>query len=283
MSKIVFARAKINLTLDILGLRPDGFHQVETVMQSIGLHDVLEFAPRKAGIELTVTGGTVSAGKDNLVYRAAELMQRESYGKMGISILLKKNIPVEAGLGGGSADAAATLKALNELWAVHLSPSDLLRLGQQLGSDVPFCLLGGTALASGRGELLEPLKPCPPLGVVLVKPPWGASTAAIYQAYDNMPNEIKPDLAGMIQGIREKSPEAIAAKLANVLETPVFSMYPEMAGIKERLLNAGALGVLMSGSGSSVFGITKHIQEAYQVAERFSSHGEVVLVTETVI
>ena len=274
----VLARAKINLTLDILGIRPDGFHQVATVMQSIALHDTLTFTPEESGIDLVVTGGKVSAGRDNLVYRAAELMRERSVGRPGVSIVLDKNIPVEAGLGGGSADAAATILALNDLWHINLPLPELIDLGAGLGSDVPFCIKGGTALALGRGELLKPLPHCPNLGLVLVKPPWGVSTAAVYRAYDQMPGKVKPDTAGMIQAIKEGDPVAIAGKLANALEEPVLTMHPAMAEIKKRLLQAGALGVLMSGSGSTVFGLTPDLSTAEKVAESYQPTSEELIL-----
>lgn len=277
----VYARAKINLTLDVLGKRPDGYHQVETVMQSIDLHDCLEFAPLEEGVTLTVAGGEVTSGADNLVYRAALLMRAHAGDKSGISIKLNKNIPVAAGLGGGSADAAATLSALNEIWGIRLPLWDLLLLGEKLGSDVPFCLLGGTALASGRGERLESLPPCPRMGLVLVKPPFGVSTASVYHAYDSSPAGKRPGTGAMIKAVKEKNIDGIVQNLANVLETATISMHPEIAGIKERLLEAGALGVLMSGSGPTVLGVTAGLGAARAVADRYRNCGEQVLVTET--
>ena len=329
----VLARAKINLTLDILGLRPDSFHQVETVMQSIALHDTLEIDSVGDDIELVVPGGEVAAGKDNLVYRAAELLRERLGRSAGARIVLNKQIPLEAGLGGGSADAAAAMLALNDLWGLRLPLTELITLGQRLGSDIPFCMLEGAALAGGRGELLQPLPACPAMGVVVVKPPWGASTAAVYRAYDAMcpgdgpvqeegffspapdagffgfskaatsdakgaylstqlsgarkltqlkAKKTSPDTIGMIKAIEKQSPVDIAAKLANVLEAPVLTMHPAMAGIKERLLQAGAMGVLMSGSGSAVFGLTCTIADADSVAERFRcAESERVFITET--
>jgi len=277
----VYARAKINLTLDVLGKRPDGYHQVETVMQSIELSDCLEFAPREEGVSLTVAGGEVSSGADNLVYRAALLMRARAGGTRGISIKLNKNIPVAAGLGGGSADAAATLSALNDIWGIRLPLGELLLLGEKLGSDVPFCLLGGTALAGGRGERLESLSPCPRMGLVLVKPPFGVSTASVYHAYDSFPAVKRPETAAMIKAVKDKNIDGIIQNLANVLETATISMHPEIAAIKNRLLEAGALGVLMSGSGPTVFGVAACLEEARAVAARYENRGERVLATET--
>jgi len=277
----VYARAKINLALDVLGKRPDGYHQVEMVMQSIKLHDCLEFIPRPGGISLTVQGGEVSSCSNNLVYRAADLLRSHTGIKRGVQIRLKKNIPVAAGLGGGSADAAVTLKTLNEMWGTGLSFRELILLGEKLGSDVPFCMLGGTALARGKGEQLEPLPPCPRLGLVLVKPPFGVSTAAVYSSYNPDLVSKRPDTTGMITAIRERNVSGIIKNLVNVLEPVTTLMHPEIAEIKEKLLEAGALGALMSGSGPVVFGVAAGLEAARAVAGRYRKSGERVFVTET--
>lgn len=277
----VLARAKINLTLDVLGKRPDGYHEVEMVMQSIELHDRMEFISGCGEISLTVEGGEVPEGRDNLVYRAAELIR--SYGgvRAGVKIRLKKAIPVAAGLGGGSADAAATLAALNEMWGMGLSLSELMALGEQLGADVPFCLLGGTALARGKGEKIEQLSPCPRLGLVLVKPPFGVSTAAVYRSFNPRLVLKKPDNRAMVEAIRTGNVAGIVENLANALEPVTAKMHPEIMEIKEKLMEAGAMGALMSGSGPTVFGLTPDLASARKVAARYKKSGEQVLVTGT--
>lgn len=273
------ARAKINLTLGVLGKRPDGYHEVEMVMQSIELHDCLEFSPAPGGISLMVEGDGIPAGEQNLVYRAAECLR--SYGgiRQGINIRLKKYIPVAAGLAGGSADAAATLTALNQIWRVGLSLSGLMKLGEQLGSDIPFCLLGGTALARGRGERVTPLPACPSLGVILVKPPFGLSTAHIYQSYKQEASSHKPDHRGMIGAIENSDGPAICSHLVNMLEPVAIKLHPEIATVKGKLLQAGAMGVLMSGSGPTVFGLTPDLGSARAVAACYDRKDEQVLVT----
>lgn len=276
-----FARAKINLSLDILGKRPDGFHQVEMVMQSIALYDQLEFTPQPEGISLIVPGGEVSAGTNNLVYRAADLLRSHAGIKCGIQIKLTKNIPVEAGLGGGSADAAVTLILLNKIWETGIPLPELMLLGEKLGSDIPFCLLGGTALARGRGELLEALPPCPRLGLVLVKPPFGVSTASVYRAYNPELVLKKPVTGAMIEAIKKNDVDGIAMNLGNVLEPVTTVMHPEIAKIKERLMEAGALGALMSGSGPTVLGLAPSLEVARKIAGRYNNCGERVLITET--
>ncbi|RKO67911.1 4-(cytidine 5'-diphospho)-2-C-methyl-D-erythritol kinase [Desulfofundulus salinus] len=264
------ARAKINLTLDITGLLPDGYHELETVMQSIALCDRLVFSPRPQGIELQTDSPLLPSGPENLVYRAAELLQRVTGCRQGVHIFLSKNIPVAAGLGGGSADAAATLAALNQLWSLGLSREELLVLAAKLGADVPFCLVGGTVLARGKGELLTPLKPLPPLGVVLVTPPLAASTAQIYREYDRLLPGIHPDTPAMVAAIERQDVPAVAALLENTLEPVTTSLYPQVTAVKEALKAAGALGVVMSGSGPTVFGLSRDEEEARRVAGRLN-------------
>jgi len=275
------ARAKINLVLNVLGKRPDGYHEVKTVMQSVALHDRLEFSPGTGGIKLSVAGGDIPPGKENLVYRAAELVRTQTGIRQGVNVLIKKAIPVAAGLGGGSADAAATLVALNKMWQTGYSLSELMRLGEQLGADVPFCLLGGTALAGGKGEQLEPLPSCPGLGLVLVKPPIGVSTAEVYRAFRPELVEKKPDCRAMVKNLKEGNIAGIAANLANALEPVTVKMYPQIAVIKEKLLAAGALGALMSGSGPTVFGLARDPEAARAIAARYDKTYEQVLVTGT--
>ncbi|MDD2553302.1 MAG: 4-(cytidine 5'-diphospho)-2-C-methyl-D-erythritol kinase [Desulfotomaculaceae bacterium] len=282
MTITAVARAKINLTLDILGQRPDGYHEVEMVMQSIELHDSIEFTSAGRGIILAVEGADLDPGPDNLVCRAAELLRRRGKIKSGVKIRLVKAIPVAAGLGGGSANAAAALKGLNELWETRLSLSELMSLGAQLGSDVPFCLLNGTALATGRGEQLEQLPPCPRLGLVLVKPQLSVSTASVYRAYTPGPGVNRPDNRAMISAIRDKDISSIAQNLANALESVTTRMHPEIERVKAKLIQAGALGVLMSGSGPTVFGLAADQETARAIADRYKSAGEEVFVTATV-
>ncbi|HHW44177.1 MAG TPA: 4-(cytidine 5'-diphospho)-2-C-methyl-D-erythritol kinase [Desulfotomaculum sp.] len=264
----VQARAKINLTLDITGLLPDGYHELETVMQSIALADRLVFAPLPGGIELETGASGVPAGPENLVWRAAELLRKQTGCRRGVRIHLFKNIPVAAGLGGGSADAAATLLALNRLWSLDLSREELARLALQLGADVPFCLAGGTALARGKGELLTPLPPLPPWGVVLVTPDVAVSTARIYKEYDRLLPVGRPDTQAMLRAVDRRDLAAVCASLGNVLEPVTASLVPEVRRVKGALQEAGAAGVEMSGSGPTVFGLCSGEEEARRVAGR---------------
>lgn len=282
------ARAKINLTLDILGRRPDGYHEIETVMQTLQLCDRLVFSPAEDGIFLACDHPEVPAGEDNLVYRAARLLMEGTGKKGGAKIYLRKKIPVAAGLAGGSADAAAALKGLNRLWGLGLTPGELMSLGARLGADVPFCLAGGTALARGKGEALETLPRLQGLGVVLVKPPFGVSTARAYQLYDRMgggtrPDRAdRPDLQAMLAAVAKKDAGAVGRLLANVFEPVIAAVYPEIRGIKKALLEAGALGACLSGSGPAVFGLWINEEQAQKAAGRLKLPPScAVLVTAT--
>lgn len=282
------AKAKINLTLDILDRRPDGYHEIETVMQTLQLHDYVAFSPAEGGIFLTCDHPEVPAGEDNLVHRAARLLIEYTGKKGGAKIHLQKNIPVAAGLAGGSADAAAALKGLHRLWGLGLTAGELMVLGARLGADVPFCLSGGTALARGKGEALEPLPRLQGLGVVLVKPPFGVSTARAYQLYDQMGGDARPDQRdrpdnrAMLAAVAKKDAGAIGRLLANVFEPVIAGVYPEIRDIKKGLLEAGALGASLSGSGPTVFGLWTNKEQAQKAAGRLKVRpGHTVLVTAT--
>ncbi|GAB6159220.1 4-(cytidine 5'-diphospho)-2-C-methyl-D-erythritol kinase [Desulfotomaculum varum] len=262
------AHGKINLTLDVLGRRPDGYHQVEMIMQSIGLHDTLDFTYRPGEIVLDVSGVSVTAGEDNLILKAARLLQQYAGEQAGARIRLHKEIPVAAGLAGGSSNAAAALRGLNRLWQLGLTDEQLNRLALQLGADVPFCLLGGTAVARGVGELLTPLPPAPRFGVVLVKPPFGVSTAEVYRNLNLAALGRRPDTAAMAESLRQGDLPRVAYNLCNVLESVTLKWHPQLQQVKKELLAAGCLGVLMSGSGPTVFGLTEDEAAAMAVARR---------------
>jgi len=263
----VKAHAKINLTLDVLSRRLDGYHEVEMIMQSIKLHDTLEFQLADE-ITLTASGLEVDTGPDNLIMRAARLLQQEAGLSFGAHIHLHKEIPVAAGLAGGSTDAAATLRGLNELWNMGLSQQELKELGVKLGADVPFCLMGGTAIARGIGEVLTPLPPAPNFGVILVKPAFGVSTAQVYRGLDLNNLGPRPSTPGMLEALRRKDLAQVAGELTNVLESVTLRLHPELKEIKEQLTRAGCRGVLMSGSGPTVFGLAENENTAAQIARK---------------
>jgi 4-diphosphocytidyl-2-C-methyl-D-erythritol kinase len=265
MSKIYEkAPAKINLLLDVLRKRDDGFHEVEMIMTMVDLADRLEMEelPRDQ-IVLSSQVGFIPLDEKNLAFQAAKLI-KERYGvKKGVYIHLDKQIPVAAGLAGGSSDAAATLRGLNRLWKLELSVAELEVMGAELGSDVPFCVRGGTAIARGRGERLENISPPPQCWVILAKPPINVSTADVYGKLRANELQVHPSIANMRDALTRQSFPEMCAALGNVLENVTLSRYPEVKQIKECMLKAGADGVLMSGSGPTVFGlVSKEIKVA---------------------
>jgi 4-diphosphocytidyl-2-C-methyl-D-erythritol kinase len=268
MSSITIqAPAKINLFLKVLGRRPDGYHEIESLMLPISVYDriVLESAP--AGIKLWCDHPQLQVAEQNLAHRAAEAMSAYTSSALGVNIKLYKHIPLAAGLGGGSSDAAAVLKGLNSIWNLNLDQEQLLRLAEQLGADVPFFILGRPALARGRGEELHPVT-VNPIWLVLVNPGFGVSTADVYgginrgltkkESYITMPTSLFK---------KRLKPAQIANLLDNDLEASVIERYPVIREIKDCLLARGAKGALMSGSGSSVFGLfvsRKQAETTYQ-------------------
>ena len=275
MEIIALARAKINLAIDVLSRQANGYHQVAMVLQSISLADRLTFTEKRQGIRLTCTNPQLTCGEGNLVYRAARLLQdvHGIGGDRGVHIHIEKNIPMEAGLAGGSSDAAAALLALNQLWELRLTKERLLELGLKLGTDVPFCLTGGTAMARGLGERITPLPPLPPLPLVLVKPTFGLPTAQVYRSLPLEHIKQRPDLLSLVAALQEKNPEGIFPHMANVLEEGVGDKRFTIAALKEDLQSAGARGVLMSGSGTTVFGFFNDKHKARETVGCFRSRG----------
>lgn len=271
------ARAKINLTLDVVGKRPDGYHEVAMVMQSIDLHDVITLTANSGGIEVSADHPDVPTGPDNLAYKAAEMIRPDGFSG-GVHIHIQKNIPMAAGLAGGSTDAAAVLTGLNRLWRLNKPLEELLELGSRIGSDIPFCILGGTALATGRGEKLTTLPPAPEMWLVLAKPPIGVSTKEVYGQFDLSLVGRRPDNGAMVRALKAGEPREITGNLVNVLESVTLRLYPEVSDLKERLLKAGAQAALMSGSGPTVFGLVPDRQAAEQVAERLQEELPAVFV-----
>ncbi|GAF66524.1 4-diphosphocytidyl-2-C-methyl-D-erythritol kinase [Bacillus sp. TS-2] len=259
------APAKINLTLDTLRKREDGYHEVEMIMTTVDLADRLDFTDREDGkIVIDVSEGFVPNDHRNLAYQAAELIKKHCQVKRGVSIYITKRIPVSAGLAGGSSDAAATLKGLNQLWSLGLSLDELAVLGEKIGSDVPFCIYGGTALATGRGERIEKISSPPSCWVILAKPPIGVSTADIYNKL-NINNIQHPDTKGMKSAIEQKDFKQICKLLHNTLESVTLDLYPEVRHIKEQMEKFGVDGVLMSGSGPTVFGLVEKESRMHRV------------------
>ncbi len=254
----VKAPAKINLTLDVLSKRPDGYHEVEMIMTTVDLADRIGLEPRSDGLIRIISADRyVPDDHRNLAYQAAKLL-RDTYGiKEGVTIILEKKIPVAAGLAGGSSDAAATLKGLNYLWDLKLTADQLAEHGAKIGSDVSFCVYGGTALATGRGELIQELPAPPNCWIILAKPSIGVSTADVYGGL-KINEVVHPNTKDMIRAIHEKNYELMCEAMGNALESVTLKLHPEVSMIKEQMMKFGADAVLMSGSGPTVFGIVQH-------------------------
>ncbi|MCE7791811.1 4-(cytidine 5'-diphospho)-2-C-methyl-D-erythritol kinase [Salipaludibacillus sp. CUR1] len=265
MHKVVKAPAKINLTLDVLRKREDGYHDVEMVMTTVDLADRIHLTLLADDeIRVEVNKGHVPANKNNLAYQAARLLKDRYPVKGGVSIYIDKHIPVSAGLAGGSTDAAAVLRGLNDMWSLGLSLEELADIGLEIGSDVPYCVFGGTAVARGRGEDLTFISSPPPCWVVLAKPPAGVSTKDIYQRL-NLDQMNHPDTEAMIQAIETQNFKEICNNLENVMEPATFELAPEVKKIKQRLIQFGAEGTVMSGSGPTVFSLAKTESKAYRL------------------
>ena len=250
------ARAKINLGLDVLGKREDGYHEVRMVMQTIGIYDrlILTKIPEEE-IRITSNLAFLPVNENNLIYKAIKLLKDEYHFPGGVSVDLNKFIPVAAGMAGGSTDAASTMFGVNRLFGLNLSMGKMMELGVRLGADVPYCVMGGTALAEGIGEKLTPLAPAPDCYVLVAKPDINVSTKYVYEHLDAQEIRKHPDIDGMVEAIAEESLQGILDRMENVLETVTVSAYPIIQKIKDRMKELGAINSLMSGSGPTVFGI----------------------------
>ena len=277
----VKAFAKINLCLDVLRRKENGYHEVEMVMTNVDIFDVLEIKElEEKKILLKSYNTDLAMDETNLIYKAIALLQKETGKTFGVEVLLEKNIPMEAGMAGGSADAAATLKAVNELFALGVSDERLLELGASLGADIPFCIMGGTVLASGIGEKLRRLSPLPKMKLLIVKPKAGLSTKKVYESLDidglNKAGFIHKDVGEMVSVIESDEAdktkiEKIAGRLNNILEVPSIRLLPLIEDIKQKMLDNNCLGALMSGSGTAIFGIYENdedMQKTKEILER---------------
>lgn len=250
------ARAKINLGLDVVRKREDGYHEVRMIMQTISLYDnILIKKAEKEGIQVTTNLKFLPVNEDNLVYKAAKLLMDEFQIGRGIAIDLKKNIPVAAGMAGGSSDAAAVLVGVNKMFDLGLSKRDLMRRGVKIGADVPYCIMRGTALAEGIGEELTTLPAAPDCLILVAKPKIYVSTKFVYQNLKLAELKEHPDIDGQIEALQEKNLQKLAQKMGNVLETVTEPVYPIISRIKKTMIRNGAAGAMMSGSGPTVFGL----------------------------
>lgn len=262
-----FAWAKINLTLDILGVREDGYHEVAMIMQAIKLADELELKKISRGISLKINDGeNIPNDEKNLAWRAALEVQKFSGKNLGVAIELVKKIPSAAGLAGGSSDAAAVIRGMNRLYELNLTENELCEIGSRVGSDVPFCIIGGTCLAEGRGEILTPLAPIKKFSVVLAKPRGEISTAWAYKTYDENPATIHPPTQEIIRQLECGNYGAAFKNFSNVLEGVAVKKIPAIIDLKTKMFDAGASVALMSGSGPTVFALTDNDLIAEKIA-----------------
>lgn len=267
------AYAKINLGLDVVHRLENGYHEVRMIMQTVGIYDVLTFTAAQSGIRITTDSGELPVGEDNLIYRAARLLMETYNISAGVDIHLEKHIPIAAGMAGGSSDAAATLLGLNELFALGVSEERLRQLGVRIGADVPYCIMGGTALAEGIGELLTPLPPAPQCVLLVAKPDIQVSTKYVYEHLDAGNSWQHPDIDGMRRAVENGDLSGVIARLGNVLETVTIEAYPVIDRIKREMVSGGARGSLMSGSGPTVFGIYDSREQAQAVRDSLERQG----------
>ena len=250
------ARAKINLSLDVVRRREDGYHEVKMIMQTVDLYDELTIRKRKEpGIKITTNAGDIPVNEDNLIYMTANMMMENYQIQSGVEVYLKKVIPVAAGMAGGSTDAAATFIGINELFELQIPKEELMEMAVKIGADVPYCIMGGTALSEGIGEILTPLPNPPQCFLVIAKPDIYVSTKYVYENLRANDLEHHPDIDAMITSIKDKNLPELAQLMENVLENVTVVEYPIIEEIKDTMKRCGALNALMSGSGPTVFGI----------------------------
>lgn len=268
------ALAKINLGLDVVRRREDGYHEVRMIMQTIHLYDRLRISKSKnKGIEIHSNLSFLPVNENNLVYKAGQLLMDEFDIEEGVRVDLLKRIPVAAGMAGGSTDAAAMLYGMNQLFGLKLSRSALMERGVKIGADVPYCLMRGTALAEGIGEELTQLPPMIKCPILIAKPQISVSTKFVYQNLKLDENTVHPDIDALIQDIKQKDLQAVAGDLGNVLESVTIPNYPIIADIKAKMMESGAMNAMMSGSGPTVFGIFADEDQAKKAYDEMKASG----------
>ena len=267
------AYAKINIGLDVLRRRPDGYHEVKMIMQTVDICDDLVLERTSGpGIQLKTDNVQLPTNRDNLICRAAELLMEEKNIAEGVKITLTKRIPIAAGMAGGSSDAAATMRGLNALFDMGYSEKDLQRLGVKLGADIPYCIVGGTMLSEGIGEILTPLPAPPKAHLVVAKPDINVSTAFVYGNLHVERLKDHPDIDGMAKALSQGDLQGVCERMGNVLETVTVKEYPVIDQIKNLMREMGAANALMSGSGPTVFGIFTDSKQAQAAAAAMEEH-----------
>ncbi|MFL0195579.1 4-(cytidine 5'-diphospho)-2-C-methyl-D-erythritol kinase [Clostridium sp. WILCCON 0269] len=279
---LVKAYAKINLSLDVVGKRKDGYHLLKMIMQTIDLYDVLKIQRIEKGIQIQCNKSYIPCDNKNLVYKAAELFGIKYNIKSGLNIHIYKNIPVAAGLAGGSTDAAAVLKAMRDIYTPGLNYKELIELGTSIGADVPYCIIGGTALCEGIGEKVTSLTSFKNHVLVLVKPFFGVSTAEVYKSLDVSKINMHPDTDMLLSAINSGSLLKLSRNMKNILENVTLKQHPLLRKIKRELIDFGALGSLMSGSGPSVFAFFDDMLKAQMCYDKMKTKYKEVFITRTI-
>lgn len=268
------AYGKINLGLDVIRKRPDGYHDLDMIMQMVDVYDDIVITKNKTGkIEVKTDTAVLSNGKDNLAYMAAKMLMGEFKIKDGVNIYINKRIPIAGGMAGGSSDCATTLMGINQLFELGLSKEELMERGVKLGADVPYCVLGGTAIARGIGEVLTPLPAPADCHVIIAKPPVSVSTAYVYGHIKPLKITKRPDIEAMAQSIKDGDLKKMASLIYNVMEDVTVGEYPIISEIKQVMLDNGALNSIMSGSGPTVFGLFDDKEKAQQCVKTLEEKG----------
>lgn len=275
------APAKINLSLDITGLREDGYHELEMIMQSISLSDIIRVKKIRSGIDIHCSDKRIPENKDNLAYKAAQVVLDKYKIDSGVEINIKKNIPLAAGLAGGSTDAAAVLKAVDSLYRLNISREKFYVMARKIGSDVSFCLYGGTAFASGRGDILKQLPDLKKIWLVLIKPSLEVSTPEIYKSYDKRKIELNIPTARLVDQLKGQANVDWSAGFANVLEKVTEEKIREIKTIKKKLASFDPEFILMSGSGPTVFAIVEDEAKAEEIVEKWPGEDDFIVKSHT--
>lgn len=263
------AYGKINLALDVLRRREDGYHDVRMIMQTVGIYDGIEIKKTDSGkIEIETNLYYLPTNENNIVYKAVKILFDEFHIQSGVFIRLKKFIPVSAGMAGGSTDAASVMFGINRMFNLKLSTEELMKRGVKIGADVPYCIMRGTALSEGIGEKLKRLKDMVACPILIAKPPINVSTKFVYENLHLDQIEKHPDIDGMIDAINQQDLRGIASRMENVLESVTIKEYPEINKLKKMMLEGNALNALMSGSGPTVFGLFENVEDAYKTKEK---------------
>jgi 4-diphosphocytidyl-2-C-methyl-D-erythritol kinase len=279
---LIKAYAKINITLDVVGKREDGYHNLKMIMQQVDVYDIIDIDKCEEGISISCSESNIPCDERNLAYKAARLFMDKYDIRSGVTINITKNIPVEAGLAGGSSDAAAVLKAMRALFNIHASDKELMELGVKIGADVPYCIQGGTALCEGIGEIITPLKSFKDKIIVLIKPNFGVSTKDIFKSLHIDELFEHPNTEEIIKYMEKGNLKEVCMGMKNLLETVTLKKHHAIVDIKNDMINLGALGSMMSGSGPSVFGFFDDMLLAQKCYDKFKECYKEVFLTRTI-